>query len=342
MSDFYIQKKDWDKIINYARAREQECGDEIGGMAVIVKDKENDYIIKEPTILKQETTGATCTLDKDELAQYYVDMAHKYGNDVQFLWWHSHAKMAAFWSGTDTSTMTEYKNSSWSAFLVVNVREEYKFRVQYWHPYELGEDIELNIMTNKTKERPIPKNILNQIKEKCSEKVTTVVSTGYTYNKGGYGNYYNSHTNQRTLFELDNLKKQEKNDELNDLLDEYETLVECGYNYYGYSNASIQEAPIAFLIEQLEMGNEKYCEGQINYKKYIKAINEFNDTLERLEGKDSPKIRVDLYSENELLDKCMQLHPYDFITINSTPITVLWAEREEKQTIKNYNKGYNL
>ena len=337
MSDFYIQKKDWDKIINYARAREQECGDEIGGMAVIVKDKEDDYIIKEPTILKQETTGSTCTLDKDELAQYYVDMAHKYGNNVQFLWWHSHAKMAAFWSGTDTSTMTEYKNSSWSAFLVVNVREEYKFRVQYWHPYELGEDIELNIMTNKTKEKPIPKNILKEIEDKCSEK-KVVTSTGYAYNRGGYSNYY---TNQRTLFELDE-PKSNKDSELDDLLDEYETMVECGYNYYGYANASIQDTPIAFLIEQLEMGNQKYCEGQINYAKYMKAVNEFNDTLERLEGKDSPKVRVDLYSENELLDKCMQLHAHEFITIDSTPIADLWAIREKKETTKDYNKGYNV
>tara|TARA_R100001463_G_scaffold35623_3_gene77370 strand:+ start:4844 stop:5857 length:1014 start_codon:yes stop_codon:yes gene_type:complete len=333
MSDFYIQKKDWDKIINYARAREQECGDEIGGMAVIVKDKEDDYIIKEPTILKQETTGSTCTLDKDELAQYYVDMAHKYGNKVQFLWWHSHAKMAAFWSGTDTSTMTEYKNSHWSAFLVVNVREEYKFRVQYWHPYELGEDIELGIITGKTKERSIPKNILAEIEDKCSEK-TIVQSTGYTY--GGTYTRYNS-VGQATLW---NQPEKEKVDELEGLLDDYEALMECGYSYYGINN-TIQEDPIAYLIEQIEMGNQKYCEGQINYDKYMEAVAEFNDTLERLEGKDSPKIRVVTFSENELLDKCMQMHPPEFITVNGIAIDELWATRESKE-VRDYNKGFNL
>lgn len=96
MSEFCISNKDWNKIINYARAREQECGDEIGGMAIAKQDKEGDWIISEPTILKQETTGGTCTLDKDDLAQFYADKAAKHGTNIQFVWWHSHAKMAAF------------------------------------------------------------------------------------------------------------------------------------------------------------------------------------------------------------------------------------------------------
>jgi len=339
MSDFYIHKKDWDRIINYARAREQECGDEIGGMAVIIKDKDDDYIVKDPAILKQETTGSTCTLDKDELAQYYVDMAHKYGNKVHFLWWHSHAKMGAFWSGTDTNTMTEYKNSNWSAFLVVNVREEYKFRVQYWHPYELGEDIELNIMTNKAKEKAIPKGILKEIEDKCSEKVTTYAKVGSGYQYGGY-----TQGNQATLWSQNAPATEVKSDkasELEDMLDEFESLVQCGYSYYGMTG-SIQESPVAFLMEQLDMGNSKYCEGAINYAKYSKAIREFNDTLERLEGKDSPKLRVDLHSENELLTKCMESHPHDFITIDGVPIGDLWQAREDKNEITEYNHGYNL
>ena len=319
MSDFYIHKKDWDRIINYARAREQECGDEIGGMAVIIKDKDDDYIIKEPTILKQETTGSTCTLDKDELAQYYADMAHKYGNDLQFLWWHSHAKMAAFWSGTDTNTMTEYKNSHWSAFLVVNVREEYKFRVQYWHPYEIGEDIELNIMTNKAKERAIPKAILKEIEDKCSERV--ISSYKHTHNSYSYNGY-----GQATLWN-NQAKERAKSAGLEELIDEYESSELTGYSYHGVG-ATIQESPISFLVEQLEQGNEKYCEGSITYEKYAKAIQEFNDTLEKLEGNNEPRIRVILFDKPLLLDKCMQLFPGDFITVDGTSIRDLALQKE--------------
>ena len=75
---FYISKENWDKIINYARAREEQTGHEIGGMAVIIKDDEGDYIVEEPVILKQTTSAATCTMDKEALANYYVEMGMKY------------------------------------------------------------------------------------------------------------------------------------------------------------------------------------------------------------------------------------------------------------------------
>jgi predicted AlkP superfamily phosphohydrolase/phosphomutase len=245
--------------------------------------------------------------------------------------------MGAFWSGTDTNTMTEYKNSNWSAFLVVNVREEYKFRVQYWHPYEMGEDIDLTVLTNKTKERAIPKGILKEIEDKCTERTTVAQTGGYNY--GGYSRYSGY---QATLWSnQQDVPDKDKNDELTDLLDEFESYVECGYQYYG-NQTSIQEYPIAFLIEQLELGNQRYCEGAITYDKYTKAINEFNDTLEKLEGKTSPKIRVVLFSQNELLDKVMELHPHDFITIDGEPIDDLYLARTDKRELKEYNAGFNL
>ena len=177
---FYISKQSWNKIINYARGRVEQTGDEVGGMAVILKDEDGDYIVKEPVILKQETTGSTCTLDKEELANYYVEMAQKYGKDLNFLWWHSHAKMSAFWSGTDTNTMQEYNNGKWSAFLVVNVREEHKFSVQFWDPIEELVDVDLKVMDNK--ETSVPKVILDELNAKCKEE--TVLINGWNNRRG--------------------------------------------------------------------------------------------------------------------------------------------------------------
>ena len=191
---FYISKENWDKIIGYARAREEQEGHEIGGMAVILKDVDDDYVIDEPVILKQTTTAATCTMDKEALANYYVEMAHKHGKDVNFLWWHSHAKMKAFWSGTDTDTMTEYNNGKWSAFLVVNVREEHKFSVQYWDPVEKLIDDELNVVNQL--EQVIDESIMNEVTALCSKETSLVkpqiwqnysAKDGWT---GGYGQSY--------------------------------------------------------------------------------------------------------------------------------------------------------
>jgi len=186
---FYIAKEDWDKIISYARAREEQKGHEIGGMAVIVKDDADDYIIQEPVILKQTTTAATCTMDKEALADYYIEMAQKYGKDVHFLWWHSHAKMKAFWSGTDTNTMTEYDNGKWSAFLVVNVRQEHKFSVQYWDPVVTLVDDEIHFLDEE--DDKVDDEIVKEVEALCGEE-TAVIQTGWhkAYSNTGWNKPY--------------------------------------------------------------------------------------------------------------------------------------------------------
>ncbi|MAC53681.1 MAG: hypothetical protein CME31_14175 [Gimesia sp.] len=186
---FYISKENWDKIISYARAREEQKGHEIGGMAVITRDDDDDYIIQEPVILKQTTSGATCTMDKEALANYYVEMGMKYGNDVHFLWWHSHAKMKAFWSGTDTNTMKEYDNGKWSAFLVVNVRQEHKFSVQYWDPVPSLVDDEINFLN--AKEDTIDEAIINEVTALCDEEIQ-IINNGWgkAYNQSGWNKPY--------------------------------------------------------------------------------------------------------------------------------------------------------
>ena len=64
----YILRECWDKIINYAKAAYETEKCEIGGMAVVTKDKDGDWIIENPVILKQEIGATTCDLDKDHLA----------------------------------------------------------------------------------------------------------------------------------------------------------------------------------------------------------------------------------------------------------------------------------
>ena len=101
---FYIDNKDWKKVIDYAQASYDEFKSEIGGFMVAEIDKDGDYIISKPEILEQTVTGGTTEMDKVAVADYYVKACMEHGKDVRFIWWHSHADMGAFWSGTDTST----------------------------------------------------------------------------------------------------------------------------------------------------------------------------------------------------------------------------------------------
>jgi proteasome lid subunit RPN8/RPN11 len=302
--EYYISKNDWDKIINYARAREQQCGDEIGGMAIAKENEDGDWVVSHPAILTQTTTGGTCTLDKEALSDYYIEMAMKHGTDIQFVWWHSHAKMGAFWSGTDTNTMTEYKSGNWSMFLVVNVYEQYKFRVQIWSPFEAHIDTELQII-GEDKEFKIPKRIMNEVDKKCSKEVS--IARNYRYN--GYG-----YAQQGTLFP-------------NNLKDDLETLEVMDYNAgYGVYDASldIETRPIPYLLTQIELGNSQFIDGNCDYVKYKSAIDEFNGILREMTG---PKIRVTLYSEDKLMDTIMTNNPQDFITINGKSIDDYKLER---------------
>ena len=168
MSDFYIEKKDWDKVISYAQAAWDEHKSEIGGMMVVVKDEDNDWSVQDPVIMKQRISAGNTHLDKEELAKYYTKAAIKYkDNEFRFCWWHSHHTMGAFWSGTDTNTIDEYSDGDFSFALVVNLKEEYKFRVSVWKPIETHEDVDLTIIGG---ERKVSKAIINEVNKLCNKE----------------------------------------------------------------------------------------------------------------------------------------------------------------------------
>ena len=183
--EVYIDKECWDKIINYAKAAYHTEKCEIGGMSVVIQDKDGDWKIQEPVILKQEIGGTTCDLDKEELAKYYTKVAleYKWAN-FRFCWWHSHHTMQAFWSGTDISSIEEYGEgeSDLSFALVVNLKEEYKCRVSVWKPVEIHQDVELNILSNEEKVE-IPVEILTEVKAKCETR--SIISSGYSRTQNG-------------------------------------------------------------------------------------------------------------------------------------------------------------
>lgn len=178
MNEFYISQKDWNKVINYSQSAWDEYKSEIGGMLIAEEDKDGDWKMHSPVILKQKVSAANTHLDKDELSKYYVKEAMKRKNKrMQFVWWHSHHTMSAFWSGTDLSTIDEFSEGDMSLSLVVNLKEEYKFRVNIWKPIQMHQDIEINILKA---DRKVPNSITNEVKELCNKET---IITNYRYSK---------------------------------------------------------------------------------------------------------------------------------------------------------------
>ena len=152
MAECYISKKDWKTIINYAQASYDEFKAEIGGMAIVCQDKDGDWIVSNPVILKQEVTSGSTSICKDELAKYYTKTGMKHHNkEFRFCWWHSHHNMGAFWSKTDTDTIDEYKDGDLSFALVVCLNGDYKFRVSMWKPFTSHQDMDLHWLGDNKK-----------------------------------------------------------------------------------------------------------------------------------------------------------------------------------------------
>ena len=175
-SKFWIHPDDFQKVINYAAASYDEFKSEIAGQMIVVPDEEGDFILKFPVIMEQTVSGGLCTLDETSLAQYYVKQAMEHGKDVRFCWWHSHHTMAAFWSGTDDATILSMPSKDWTVSLVVNLKREYKLRIQFFEPFLHEENVELNFLTVDV---DVDDTILAEVKEHCT-KSTVVANTAYT------------------------------------------------------------------------------------------------------------------------------------------------------------------
>ena len=306
--EVYIEEKDWDRIINYARSSEKQWGTEIGGMAVTREDEKGNWQILDPVILKQEVSAALCELDKTELALYYSKAAMKYSKDnIRFCWWHSHAKMDAFWSGTDTNTIDEFEEGDLSFALVVNVREEYKCRVSVWKPFTMHEDVELTILGKEDKYE-VPKNINSEVKALCTQPERTWHNTGSSY-KGITNKYgYTQSQGQTRLFNND-------------------------------SEENIISLAWLQLIEKVDSINSGFIAGEYHYDKYSKKIKDLNRRLKKAQM----PLSVDLIeqctfedlltiSANELI-QC----EYGYESLNPDP-----EDSMNDLEMLHYNQSFNL
>ena len=270
MAEFYMSQKDWNKVINYAKASVEVNKDsEIGGMMVMLKDKDGDYVLKDPVILKQQVTGTTCEMDQNELALYYSKTYRKHKNNklksrVRYVWWHSHANMKAFWSGTDDKTIMGSPSDDFTVSLVVNVRSEYKLRVQFFQPIETYEDVELTIMNGKT--TGIPKAILEEVEEKAK--------------KYAYTNHYMNRPNK--IGKVKDIAQ-------GNIWDNVYGTSYGGYNYSYNGNVRVysskkDDVDYNQLLTYIDSLNSRYVSGELKYKQWKEAVK---GTNKQLEGKKS-------------------------------------------------------
>ena len=274
-TEFYIEGKAWDKVINYAHSAYDQFKAEIGGMMVVVKDKDGDWELKDPVIMKQRVSGSNTHLDQEELAAYYTKAAMKYKkHNFRFCWWHSHHTMAAFWSGTDTDTIDEFSDGDFSFALVVNLKEEYKFRVSVWKPIEVHEDVELDILT---KEVNVPKKIENEVSELCNRETTYIG----TRNSSNYNHLSHYNQDQSNLFSVDDKRDITK----------------------------VKEPVYAQVYRFIDKVHGNLMAGELTYSDYSRKVKEMNTDLET----ECTGIQITLLPKKQLEEQLMFSTPGEFI-----------------------------
>jgi proteasome lid subunit RPN8/RPN11 len=289
MAEFYITRKDWDKVINYAKIAVKEFSTEIGGMMVMHKDEDGDYVLSDPVILKQEVSGSNCVLDKVALCLYYGTMnkKHKKKGANRYVWWHSHANMSAFWSPTDVKTIEGCETADFSVSLVVNVRQEYKLRVQYFHPIVIDEDVKINFIGD---DKVLPVKMTEEVKALCSKPTTSVV----TYGKNSkQSNMFNDYGYDDTYY----------------------------YGVHGYTSrpfkgevkktdpAKCTWQKVCVYVDSL---NTKYCSGEIKWADWKKAVKTTNKELK----KNKLEWRIEIPTNENMMDSFVYTaQPEEFVTI---------------------------
>ena len=303
--EFYMSQKDWGKIQQYAQQAYDSKKAEIGGMLVAIEDKDGDWELKDPVILKQQISASNCVLDKDDLALYYTKVGTKLKKkNFRFVWWHSHHTMDAFWSGTDLNAIKEYSDGDFSFALVINLKEEYKLRVSVWKPIEVHEDVELMLIGDSKK---IPKKIVDEVTDKCS----SIVHQYGTWKKGAYSQ---GKSNQMTLMDTTKVGGQKYNQELSGDSQDY---------IYAYT-----------LVDEM---NKQYCDGRITYNGWIVKAQQVNTLLKTTYDS---IYRVELMTEAALADNVMIATPHEYITVD--PNAQYEAEYEDWIDFKSYNASYGV
>ena len=252
---FYISEINWYKLQAWAKLAHDEDKNEISGLMTAIPQKDGRVEIKDVEILKQENTGTNTELDGDAVSVYMMKYGMKYNNpDMKFVWWHSHHTMAAFWSGTDTNEIEAWKNNSFSLALVINLKEEYLFRVSFWKtnglPIEYHEDTTLTI------ERKEPKvNITETMKKKYEDLCSNPIVNTYS----GWGNHKNSYNianrnpNQAHLWQRQDYKNE--------------------------ADLDIERAYEQALV-QAESMQDSYVSGTIGFKEWKSEVKKINKILE--------------------------------------------------------------
>ena len=116
------------------------CPVEIGGLGLVrVLDDGLRLLVEDILIVEQACSGGSCDLDDQGIATLLLELIERGVDPSRLnLWWHSHAKMPAFFSRTDLHTLeTSFPSADWVLGIVTNHRGELVNRLHIQRPISI-------------------------------------------------------------------------------------------------------------------------------------------------------------------------------------------------------------
>jgi len=159
---------------------------EVSGLGT-VEVHDGNLVVTNVYLLEQESSVASTVMGCDAISKFLVDCVKK-GIDTSTirLWWHSHAKMSVYWSGTDEKTIQELSGGySWMVSIVGNKHGEYLSRIDVREPFNIIMD-DVGLITHLTADETTVEEITKEVKEKVSVKKWK----GGKYPRKGGKNFY--------------------------------------------------------------------------------------------------------------------------------------------------------
>lgn len=141
-----IERGAWQKIQAYV----DNCPYEIGGLGKVTC-VDGDFLVTDAEIFTQKVNAAHVEMTAETLALFQTEKvrAKQSMRDYKF-WWHSHAKMAVFFSGTDTDTINQSgAEFPWLVSFVTNHKHEKVARLDIYQPVHVHCDLPIEIVDNE-------------------------------------------------------------------------------------------------------------------------------------------------------------------------------------------------
>lgn len=145
------------------------CPGEVSGMGRITY-ADDVFTVHDLTIFEQTASGAHSDIEIEALARFQMEKV-KAGEDLSEwrLWFHSHAGMKTFFSGTDMATINSSTEFPWMVSLVSNHDHDYSARLDVFQPFRLHTDLE--VYEQITESAELKKEIEKEIAEKVKKPV---------------------------------------------------------------------------------------------------------------------------------------------------------------------------